>query len=82
MRSEHVRRHLVLVAAAGSVLAGGITVAANAGGYPIKCSTGQVWVAHTDGTNTGPYTTITEGIARFWLESHKSDWSIRWAFSR
>lgn len=63
MRSQHVRgRHLVLLVAAGTVVAGGITVAANAGGYPIKCINNiAITVDHSTGAQT-QHTTIQEAV--------------------
>jgi hypothetical protein len=51
-----------MLAAAGAVMAGGVTVAANAGGYPIKCTNNMaLTVDHNTGVAT-PHATIQAAV--------------------
>jgi hypothetical protein len=52
----------VMLVAAGAVIAGGVTVAANAGGYPIKCvNNTAITVNHSNGATTS-HPSIQEAV--------------------
>jgi len=64
MHSMHPTTRLrgVMLIAAGAVIAGGVTVAANAGGYPIKCvNNTAITVDHATGAQQ-PFPTIQQAV--------------------